>query len=322
MKTKKEFFNYLENSTSWSVVSKRLDLKLPLYIKLGYDLWNAEISGFGILFLVVKNKSIDMRMHYNARKKIEDIYSGHVVFVFDSIEARTLNSLVKKHIPFVVPDKQIFLPFALLQIQTDNKVTLKRNDKLSTDADTILIGYLDGVIHDSMIISDIAKSINRELRATSKALEILEKLHYLRIEKQGKRKVVFFISKYNVYEKLNNELITPLEYTLYVKEEFTNNFVYSGYSALSKYSSLMDSDIKTIAIHSKKLKEIDLTGIECEEDIAKFKVEVWNRDPTLFSHNNSVNKLYILRLMKNIDDERTEYALEEIERNIQKKLRG
>lgn len=323
MKTKKELFAYLEKSTSWSVVSKRLNLKLPLYIKSGYDLWNSEIAGLGVLFLRVKDESIDMRIHYNAREKIEDMYPGHVVLIFNKIEARSKNYLIEKHIPFVVPSKQIFLPFALLQIQTnDKKVFLKRNDKLSADADTILVGYLDGIIHSNMIISDISNLINRELRATSIALELLEKLNYAKIEKKGKSKFIYFMSKDDVYSKLSNEIITPLEYKFYAKREFTNKFVYSGYSALSKYSSMMDDNINTIAIHSKILKEIDLADVECDNNIAKFKVEVWDRDPSIFSHNDTINKLYILRLMKNIDDERTEYALEEIEKNIQAKLIG
>lgn len=321
MKTKKELLEYIQTSTSWSVNSKRFNLKLPLYMKSGYDFWNTEIAGFGVLFLRVKDSNIDMRIHQNAREKIENLCPCHVVLVFDKLDNKSINSLIHKHIPFVIPNKQIFLPFALLQMQTSNdKEILKKHQKLSTDADTILIGYLDGEIHNGMIISEIAKLIDRELRATSKALDILETLKYLKIEKNGKSKNALFIPKEEVYDKLNIEVVSPVQYTFYVDQLNIEEYIYSGYSALSKYSTLMDDRIKTIAVHNKVLKSNNLNLLECEQDIAQYKVEVWDRDPSIFSHNNAINELYLLRLMKNIDDERTEYALEEIKNKIQNSL--
>jgi hypothetical protein len=262
-----------------------------------------------------------MRIHQNAREKIEDLCPCHVVLVFDKLDNKSINSLIHKHIPFVIPNKQIFLPFALLQMQTSNdKEILKKHQKLSTDADTILIGYLDGEIHNGMIISEIAKLIDRELRATSKALDILETLKYLKIEKNGKSKSALFIPKEEVYDKLNIEVISPVQYTFYVDQLNIEEYIYSGYSALSKHSTLMDDRIKTIAVHNKVLKSNNLNLFECEQDMAQYKVEVWDRDPSIFSHNNAINELYLLRLMKNIDDERTEYALEEIKNKIQNSL--
>lgn len=320
MKTKKELLEYIQTNTSWNIKSKEFNIKLPLYIKLGYDFWNTEIVGLSVLFLNIKDYSIDMRIHKNAREKIENLCSCHVVLVFDKLDNKNINSLVQKHIPFVIPNKQIFLPFALLQMNTyKDKILLKKHQKLTTDADTILIGYLDGKINNGMIISEIAKLINRELRATSKAIEILEALKYLTIEKTGKSKTIFFISKNDVLSKMNMEIISPVEYSFYTDKLIVNDYIYSGYSALSEYSTLMDSSIKTIAIHNKILKNNN-SLFECEQNIAKYKVEVWDRDPSIFSYNNNVNMIYLLRLMKNIDDERTKYALEEIENKIQNNL--
>ena len=61
---------------------------------------------------------------------------------------------------------------------------------------------------------------------------------------------------------------------------------------------------------------MNIQELECDKDTANYKIEVWDRDPSLFSYINAVNPLYLLRLFRNIEDERTEYALEEIEENI------
>ena len=54
---------------------------------------------------------------------------------------------------------------------------------------------------------------------------------------------------------------------------------------------------------------------------ARYQVEVWNRDPFIFSIDGNVNPLYILRLLKDAHDERTEYALDDIEEKIIKNLK-
>ena len=97
--------------------------------------------------------------------------------------------------------------------------------------------------------------------------------------------------------------------------------IFSGYSALAKYTSLIDESVKTIALSQKELKNMNVQELECDKDIVNYKIEVWDREPSLFSYNNSINPLYLLRILKNIEDERTQYALEEIEKNILIKIK-
>ena len=73
MNTKKDLFNFIETITNWVVNEKELHIKMPLYIKAAYELWNTEIAAFGVLFLKIKDSQVDMRIHQNAVKKIEDL---------------------------------------------------------------------------------------------------------------------------------------------------------------------------------------------------------------------------------------------------------
>jgi len=71
-----------------------------------------------------------------------------------------------------------------------------------------------------------------------------------------------------------------------------------------------------VAIHVKDklfLKSLS----ECFEEDAKYKVEVWDRDPLVFSLNNRVNSLYLLRFFNYNDDERIGYALADIKKKIE-----
>lgn len=323
MKTKQELFNYIELSTGWKIEEKELHISLPLYIKSGYELYNCSVAGFGVLFAKVKEQVSDMRMHYNAIKKIEELIPCNVVLVFEKLGSNSINSLIKKHTPFVIEQSQIYIPFALMQLKTNNKATqLKKHQKLTPNADMVLIGYLSNLIKNEMMIKEIATILNMELRATSSALAVLESLEYLQIRKKGTSKIVYFISQENAYERLKNEGLSPIKYVLYTTKMPEDKAILSGYSALSKHSNLMDNTIKTLAVvENKKIKQL-LENIKCEKEDANYKVEVWDRDPSTFSRDGVIHKLYILRLLKNEEDERTMYALRDLEQSLKNNFKG
>ena len=322
MNTKKDLFNFIETSTNWVVNEKEIHIKMPLYIKAAYELWNTEIAGFGVLFLKIKDSQVDMRIHQNAVKKVEELCPCTVVLVFEKLDGRNANSLIKKHTPFIIENKQIYMPFALVQIQTQHiKINQKIYNELTVDADTILIGYLDNKISNGMMIKNISEITNRDIRAVSNAFDILESFNFVNIEKIGRSKQVYFIPKLEVYERLKENNKSPIKYTFYTHDILNMETIFSGYSALAKYTSLIDESVKTIAISQKTLKNMNIQELEYDKDIANYRIEVWDREPSLFSYNNAINSLYLLRILKNTNDERTNYALEEIEKNILVKIK-
>ena len=321
MKTKQEVFNYIQSTTNWKIISKELSFDVPLYIKVGYELWSAKLEEIDILLVKVKEQNSDIRLHQNVVKKLEELSSSKIILVFEKLDSRSADSFIKKNISFIVKDKQIYMPFALLQVQTNNqKKILVKSTYLSIDADVILVAYLNNMISSNMIIKDISKVINRGARETSQALNVLESLEYIKIETQGRNKQIEFISQSEVYERLKDESIPLVKYIFFSKETFDNS-IYSGFSALSNYSSLMDEKIQTIAIDEKQISKEDLELLKCDEEDAKYKIEVWNGDPFILSLNNAINPVYILRLLNNVDDERIQDAVRQIENELIKKFK-
>jgi len=96
----------------------------------------------------------------------------------------------------------------------------------------------------------------------------------------------------------------------------------SGYSALSVFSTLMDERIPTRAMSSKIRMRHFFELNECEKENAQFRIEVWDRDPSIFAVDGNVNPLYVLRTLRKENDERTQYALELLEQEIMKKFEG
>ena len=128
MKTKEEVFNYIQSTTNWKIVSKELSFDVPLYIKVGYELWSAKLEEIDILLVKVKEQNSDIRLHQNVVKKLEELSSSKIILVFEKLDSRSADSFIKKNISFIVKDKQIYMPFALLQVKTNNqkKILVKR----------------------------------------------------------------------------------------------------------------------------------------------------------------------------------------------------
>jgi hypothetical protein len=312
MDIKKELFIYIKTTTGWQVEEEEMMISFSLHLRSSYDLFAVNIAHISLMFAYAQDNSTDLRRHIKSSQNIKDRCNMPVVLIFDYLDSRQINSLIQKRISFIVKEKYIYLPFALIQIATSNeKLKLPtKKEHLSPDADLILIAYLDQLLDDKMKIKEIANIIGREHRATSIALKLLDTLDYLKIEKYGRNKVVRFTDKVEIFERLQKEGVSPVKHSFFTSAQiFGNKAVKSGYTALQEYSSLMDMTIPTVAISAKSKNLIKDLKV-CEEDEAIYKVEIWDRNPHTFSKEGTVNPLYLIRQFKDVDDERTEYAIE------------
>ena len=318
MNTKQTLFHYIKTVTGWGLETKEKKITLPLYLRSGYTFWHVTVANMNIVFAHVKESKQDVRIYAQAYRKLKEKLDDQVVFVFDHLDTRQIHSLIQKRISFVVPEKYLYLPFVMMQIATPvpGKRLVYKSERLTPDADLILIGYLDGHIHNGMMVKEIAAAIGREIRSTSAALSLLHDLEYASVQKLGRSKRVQFESKPDVYERLIKEGLSPMKKSFFTSSEiFGNKAIKSGYSALASNTTLMDTEVATVAISAKEKNLLsDLNA--CEEDEALYKVEVWDRDPHTFAHSNTVNPVYVLRQFKDDDDERVQYALKEMEKTM------
>jgi len=311
MNLKKEITNYIETTTAWQIKDSDFKTTLPLHIKRRYELWKANIAGGNILF--AKGKEDDIRRYYKTVSLLEESTKVKTVLVFETLKPSDRERLIKKHIAFVVKDRYIYMPFALMQIATEN-ITLpaKKLKQITPLADTILLGYLVGEIESDLMISQISTLLNQGIREVSNALVILEQYHFIRIEKQGRKKLVFFENQEEAFEFFVKQHYMPVKSTFFTNNKIEDEIiVYSSFSALTRHSTLIDNGLQTIAIDGKNQLLFESLD-ECFEEDADYRVEVWDRDPSVFGVDKTVNPLYLLRFFENSDDERIGYALDDI----------
>jgi len=317
MKAKKKLFNYIETITTWSIDEHDMKLTLPLHIKLRYELYNATLAQQKVLF--AKGEESDIRNYYKIVSTLETLSDLPVILVFDHLKSQDRERLIKKHIAFVVVEQYIYMPFALMQIDTKKITqTLKKVKELSPLADALLFGYLVEKIKSNLMISEVSTLVNQGIREVSNALTLLEQHGFLRVEKRGRKKIVSFEYSEEILNYFITKQRSPIKATFFTNSLIKDELIYSSFSALALHSTLVDNGIKTIAISAKNKKLLDSLE-ECFEEDATYKVEIWDRDPSLFSTKNSINPLYLLRLFKENEDERIAYAVDEIREKIKDK---
>jgi len=321
MNTKQALLQYIKALTGWEMEVEEKENPLPLYLRSGYTFWYAKIASLDLVFAYAKEKKPDIRLHMQAYRALKERLGEEVVFVFGHLDTRQINSLIQKRIPFIVPGKYLYLPFAMMQIGTSllRKPTAYKNERLTPDADLILVGYLDARLHNGMMIKEIASAIGREIRSTSAALSLLYDLGYLDIEKEGRSKRVRFETEPAVYQRWLKEGLPPQKRSFFTASESVGNqAVKSGYSALATYTRLLETGTSTVAVSEKSKNLLSALNV-CEEDEALYKVEVWDRDPHTFAYQNTVSPIYLLRQFKDDDDERIHEALKEIEKSMKER---
>jgi len=310
MDFKKKLFDYIETITRWSIETNDMKLTLPLHLKLRYELWFATIAHQKVVF--IKGEESNIRNYYKTVSMIEELSSLPVILVFEHLKTHDKERLIKKHISFVLVNKYIYIPFALMKIDTKKTIqALKKVKELTPLATALLLGYLVKKIASNLMISEIAIIVNQGLREVSSALTLLEQHGFIRVQKEGRKKIVFFEYREEILDDFISKQRSPIKATFFTNSPIKEDKLYSSFTALALHSTLVDNEIKTIAIHFKNKKLLDSLEA-CFEEEATYTVEIWNIDPFLFATKNTINPLYLLQLFKDNEDERIEYALNEI----------
>ncbi len=315
----KKLLHYISTATSWQIKKIKTYTKesitLPVHIFNKFHIARYRLEKLEVLFLEAKEDSYNPRQLKQYVQLINRNIDMPVIFVFRDCDSTKIQNMIKHKINFIVPNKYIYLPFALMQIETINplnKITTLPS-KLDNISKIILVAYLCGMIKSPVTGAEIAKILGKQPIVISKALHTLEKLEYLSFKKNGRQKIVHFIEKYPMWQRCKHELYTPIKERVYTDSNIESDlFVYSGISALTKETNIAQETIKTVAIYKRNFNRIKNKLHLTDKEEAHYEIEVWNIDPKLLSSDRIVNPLYLVINFLYEEDDRVQIALEEL----------
>lgn len=299
--------------------------KIPYYIKDLNELKYATINGIKTIFMYPcydKNgaEKDAIVFNYNSIKQqiqqLFEIFHLPIVLILDSINAYQRNLLIRNSIPFVVPNKQAYLPFMGVSLMESYS---KNNLKLISPSTQMIFLYCVYLQNKLVYLSDIEEALKVNKMTVTRAFKELSFFDGITLGKDGvKRTLIANKAWKDIFIFNINLQINPVNKKVYLeRNKFCDiqntNFVYSGGTAISKYTMINEPKYTTFAT-SCKIQNIADTHNTLEDPKNQICIELWRYDPTklakLFFDNQYVDILSLYLATDPFSDDRIDKELE------------
>lgn len=303
--------------------------KLPLYITEGYRFFDANLLERDLLLVFPKMvDEISILQLSKHNELLRNTVEKPVVFVFDYIEAFNRKRLIEKHLNFIVPDKQLFIPelFVDLRESYSRPKTQREQEKLLPTAQFILLYHLlhryDNNSIEHYAFKDLAKKLGYTPMAISKAVDNLKNHDLISVEGSKEKHIVFDRKRTDLWHIVNNEkvlLTSPVLRRVYVDELPRPAVLKANTAALPEYTDMNPSRQQFYAIEKTAFYALQRNNelVNLNEYEGEYCLELWKYNPIplmegLNLDRSVVDPLSLYLSLKDEHDERIEMALDQI----------
>lgn len=287
--------------------------KLPLFIREGYSFFYAKFYDHHIVFVEPKSEDVTPSQLQKHISKIEDAFGDPVVWVFSEMTYYLKEQLTKSRISFIVPTKQLFIPFMFMELNEQKKIRRTRTETFSPSAQCILIYHLWKESLEGLNFQEIAEIFKYTPRTIGRCAEELKNAGVCNIVGARSKYLKFDKTSREIWETSHEYFETPVKRTewLFLTENIEKARI-AGLSALSYYSNINTGDIESFAIDAKVFKDLRSRGeihptIYNEHDV---RLEIWSYDPTVLTRDKFVDPFSLYMSSVNDQDERIQIELE------------
>ena len=181
---------YLNKVLGIEVTYENVDFKhLPNFIVTRYRLQMASMNGKKVIFLYPKTELeqiVVLKKHIARIQKNENM---PIVLVLKEITSRQKEYLIRERIPFIVEERQIYLPFMALYLQQRCNAERKPREEILPSAQMLLLHFIYGGAIE-LSTSRAAKDLKLTPTSISRASKQLEEMGMLHIKKVGVQRIL------------------------------------------------------------------------------------------------------------------------------------
>lgn len=292
------------------------DNQLPLFLQNAYEFCEGTIQGYFCLFCKPIDDKLVIRTFTKNYSRIMSYSGKNPVLLVDFLKPNERAFLLKQRMPFVIPFKQMYLPFAGLILNETKSAPKIRPVTFSPSTQCV---YLYLFYNDKLVehtATEIAHKIKYSVMTVSRALRDLDDLQLIDIKGAGTKKKFFRIAKCSYLEKGLKHIISPVIKIIYLDKIPKNiKLCAAGESAFAKMSNISEGYYETYAIDKVEYRQ--LKGIVFGDDGNELerpgvKLEIWSYDPVLFAENEVADIVSVYASLKEENDPRIDKAFAEI----------
>lgn len=285
---------------------------LPYYLLDRYQIQPVELDSVNAAFVMPIPPMEPVSTLETHVSQIEKHLGVPGVLVLPSLTSYQKESLIRKRIPFIVENRQIYLPFLGVYLRSRCDGDTPNLDAILPSSQLLLLHFIYGRCRD-LLTSEAALALQLTPTSLSRASRQLEQMKLIRTERRGVQKVIRSDkSPRDLFGQAEPFLRNPVKRKVYVPKDLVgNDLLLSGYSALSRYSMLAPQKLECRAVNHLSTWNHVLSR-HLEDPANQCQIELWMYDPRLLTCNGCVDRLSLALALRADGDERVETALEEI----------
>jgi hypothetical protein len=299
--------------------------KLPMYLKEGYRWQQGLLAKRPCLFAELSTKNafgiaqIDKHFH-----QVRHAVGLPVIAVFPELEAYNRKRLIERHMAFVVPGKQVYIPEFFIDLKEYRGIAKKEHARLTPIGQLVFLFHILDKTQtiENKTFKELAPILGTNPMGITRAVESL-KQHELIDVTGDKEKFIHFTADKQQLWKLAEEkdiLLNPVLRKIYVDEKPKGVPLYYGnMSALAEYTNMNPGSQDFYAIEKSVFYALQKNKLltNSNELEGKYCLEVWKYSPerlaeVLPNRMHTVDPLSLYLSLKGSNDERIEMALEQL----------
>ena len=291
----------------------RAELRLSPMVASLYDFARCEMEETTFVLMVARDDAIvkptPAAIETHARLVSEQLMGLPVIYVAKRLESYNRLRLLGRKIPFIVPGRQLYLPFVNMLLSDVGVKKVKEFSSLGVVAQMLLLAYLNlqkrtFSIADAMSLTDYTRI---------SVMKSFDELEYfgLAMRDRATRHLVFREDRKALFDEARVLLKNPCRRTISLESVPEGlAVVKSGIDALSDISMIAPENCREFAaLSSEVLKHKDL--VEVPRESATVRLELWCYRPT-FLYGDRIDPLSLCLSLSNERDDRVQGEIEEV----------
>jgi len=325
----KQLFEYLnENfglSTNADIFSKKKKSALPLYLQGSYDFYNGHIQETPIIWAKPLNDSdLTPTQLKKQADSLKNSLNSPIVFVFDYLDAWQRKRLIEKHIAFVQPSKQLYIPELFLElndtiVKKSSPITqgspIAQDDYLKPPSQLALLYHLQVAPLTNLSFGAIARLLRLSTMTVTRIIKEFQSFQLVEVIGTKEKSLSFTCDGRALWDKALPFLRSPIRQTGFISEGLPPGiFRVGGESALARYTLLAENEQPSYCIGKETLLALRKTDKipSLTDKYRDYKIEIWHYDPILLSQKEEVDKLSLYLTLAGEKDERVMGALNDL----------
>jgi hypothetical protein len=306
------------------LLSKKKKSALPLFLQGNFELYDGYISAVPVIWAKpLKDTDLSPSQLKKQAASLKSALGSPIIFVFDHLDAWQRKRLIERHIAFVQPPKQLYIPELLLELNdtiTKKSGPIAQENYLNPPSQLALLYHIQVASLANLSFGEIARLLRLSAMSITRIAKELQSTHLAEVTGNKEKFLSFPFGGRALWDKALPFLQSPVRQTGFISKDLPRDvFRIGGEPALAHYTLLAENGQPSYCIGKEAfltLRQTDKLTLLAGK-YGDHKIEVWHYDPTLLSQREEVDRLSLYLTLAQEKDERVMGALNDLINEMQ-----